>query len=441
MKETKNDESLDERIIYYSENQTDIAVGRSSCKDQSRMARKDNLLFNNSHLSKHHAQFSYVYGDMLLKDCGSTFGTTINDKYIFKDRWYTLLPDDVVGFIISRPSSSIAKIVSQFDGDYDIPLEEFSNPSIGIKLRFRAESGKLAFNVVDEGKGSTYVPSKVAKDSDGNYVSDDDDFYDKTNVQTPEPAVRATSYIMKNDPLGDDNEETKIMAGMEENGNEPNGLNDSLLDSHSDSMTGQFKEFNDLPSDLAVAKDQAIDNGSFDLSIVSESESEFGSESDLDSCLHSGSEDGSVVDNYVVIHTTEVDPYEEDESGDENEDEAELIDEGIFGSFSDSDGDDACSQDVSSDNCATLFDNVSELCDCSDSSLDGKQRKRSIGDLDDDSDDESVVHHDLKKIKLTPIDDESPVKQFFKEAGKGAIYVLATITALGIYGSTLENNG
>ena len=175
--EVKNEvSSLDERLIDYDVNKL-IYVRRGSQRDSRRVIGRDNLNFDNSHLSKEHACFQYRNGALYVKDCGSTFGTTVNDKFIVANRWHVLESCDTIGLIVSKPSTWIAKIVEKFPDHDDIPLEEFSNPPIGLKLRFDYLDDKLKFCVVKDDRDHESVSEVVPNDVSMNETYDTDAYY------------------------------------------------------------------------------------------------------------------------------------------------------------------------------------------------------------------------------------------------------------------------
>ncbi|CCE82457.1 Piso0_002184 [Millerozyma farinosa CBS 7064] len=139
----KRDEIKD-RFVILKDGQ-EISVKRASERDDTREESYDNLNFRNSHLSKEHAKFRLLNGRLWVRDNGSTFGTIINGSRIVPHKWFPLNEGDIIGFIIAIPSMAITKVVRRFENQDKILLSEFGEPSIGFSLQFELSENKIHF--------------------------------------------------------------------------------------------------------------------------------------------------------------------------------------------------------------------------------------------------------------------------------------------------------
>ncbi|KAK6463335.1 hypothetical protein DFJ63DRAFT_318462 [Scheffersomyces coipomensis] len=92
---------------------------------------------------------------------------------------------------------------------------------------------------------------------------------------------------------------------------------------------------------------------------------------------------------------------------------------------------DSISEDSNPD---TAFDAAVDEAQCCGYSIQPNPRKRSLWEIEDNEVD-SVDEPAKKKEKK----ETSYVKAFAREAGKGLLYVLATVVALGVYGGTISS--
>lgn len=123
----------DDRVVIYRG--LPIHVGRASFKDSLRAPRKDNFHFQNSHLLKSHAIVEKKEAGFCVQDTRSTFGTILNDHFLLPGFWFPLSAGDVLGFIISKPSSTVNDVVQKHKGEMEIPVSRFSSPEIGMRFK------------------------------------------------------------------------------------------------------------------------------------------------------------------------------------------------------------------------------------------------------------------------------------------------------------------
>lgn len=123
----------------------EISIRRASEADCSRAAARDNMFLVNSHISKHHGAIRLTKGEFYIKDNSSTFGTVLNDCFLVPGKWKCLADYDTVGFVVSRHSTSIQKIVGRFDDKTTstIPLREFGFPTVALQYKVLIDGNKL----------------------------------------------------------------------------------------------------------------------------------------------------------------------------------------------------------------------------------------------------------------------------------------------------------
>lgn len=167
-------EDIDNRVVDLTSD--GIHVRRASSKDPTRPIAKDNLNFLNSHLSKDHATIAIRDGKVLVKDNCSTFGTTINDNFIIPDHWFELKNEDVLGFIVSKPSEFVHDIHQKFatNENHLISLSNFANAALGLQFKVNVNEFTLSLVKILNGhkyfKAATETPEVT--DANGAFESD-----------------------------------------------------------------------------------------------------------------------------------------------------------------------------------------------------------------------------------------------------------------------------
>lgn len=463
----------DERLIDYDDGQL-IYVRRGSQRDSRRVIGKDNLNFDNSHLSKEHACFQYRNGALYVKDCGSTFGTTVNDKFIVANRWHLLESCDTIGLIVSKPSTWIAKIVKKFPDHDDIPLEEFSNPPIGLKLCFEYLDDKLKFSVVRIDRDHESVSEGVPIDASMNETYDTDAYYFDDCFEVGSKHPHECACAERSCTEGNENEaetESKPNNSSEDTG-KPNDFTThvevSLLDCKDTDGNADLdihEPHLEISSthEVVDAKSENLDDdegcsfGQFTSELISDSEIA----SDSDSLSGFSSSESGSSSSSSSSSSSRSSSSASSSISESNDSELELDTSIIIANIN---SDEECADHDDGWGCHTFsgFNNSnseeSTICglqhaivpvldhteDCLDSfitsgsSSSESSRKRSFDEYQDDIQ-SSDEEHKSKKIKLPSTEDKFTFKSIAKEVAKGALYALATITALGVYGSTIDN--
>lgn len=471
--EVKNEvSSLDERLINYDDEKL-IYVRRGSQRDSRRVISRDNLNFDNSHLSKEHACFQYKNGALYVKDCGSTFGTTVNDKFIVANKWHVLESCDTIGLIVSKPSTWIAKIVKKFPDHDDIPLEEFSNPPIGLKLRFAYLDDKLKFGVVRDDRDHESVSEVVPIDVSMNETYDTDAYYfdnclevgkkhphecacaERSCTEGNEDEVEPESKFNNNpDDTGKSNdfithEEVSqldckdIECNADLDIHEPHlevSITQEVIDAKSENLDDEescsFGHFtSELISDSEIASDSdslsGFSSSDSDSSSSSSSSSSSGSSSGSSSSSSISDESEPELDTSIIIANINSDDVCADHDGWSCQN---------FSGFTNSNSEESTIYGLPHAIVPVLDRTGDSLDPCitSESSNTEGRKKRSFDEYQDDIQ-SSDEEHESKKVKLPSTEDKFTFKSIAKEVVKGALYALATITALGVYGSTIDN--
>lgn len=468
----KDEPFLDERLIDYNDEKL-IYVRRGSQRDSRRIIGKNNLNFENSHLSKEHACLQYRDGILFIKDCGSTFGTTINDKFIVANTWHLLGLSDTIGFIVSKPSTCIAKIVKKYPSDRDIPLEEFSNPPIGLRLSFEySGDNQLKFSVVKDDKDSRPLSKDESLETNANETYDTDAYYFDDCLEVDKKHPKECSCAERSCTEGNEEEfECKVVeteVQLDNSHQDTDKQCEFVTDVETSSLdvkgTVGNSNLNDHELDLdissthesRVAKSEDLDDvescsfGHFTSEIISESdldsESDFSSEfsnSDSNSSSNSSSSSSSSSDSSSSISES-------------NESDPELDTSGFIGNIDLEEANDwscrniSCSITSGSNSQGSItcglplaivpvLDRTEGLLNTSHlEPYNENKKKRSFDEYQGDIQ-SSDEEHESKKIKPSPAKDNFTFKTIAKEVAKGVFYALATITALGIYGSTIDN--
>lgn len=469
--EVKNEvSSLDERLINYDDEKL-IYVRRGSQRDSRRVIGRDNLNFDNSHLSKEHACLQYKNGALYVKDCGSTFGTTVNDKFIVANKWHVLESCDTIGLIVSKPSTWIAKIVKKFPDHDDIPLEEFSNPPIGLKLRFAYLDDKLKFGVVRDDRDHESVSEVVPIDVSMNETYDTDAYYFDNCLEVGKKHPHECACAERSCTEGNEDEvepESKFNSNSDDTGksndfitheevsqldckdiecnadldiNEPHlevSITQEVIDAKSENLDDEEScSFGHFTSELISDSEIASDSDS--LSGFSSSDSDSDSSSSSSSSSSSGSSSGSSIsdesepelDTSIIIANINSDDVCADHDGWSCQN---------FSGFTNSNSEKSTIYGLPHAIVPVLDRTGDSLDPCitSESSNAEGRKKRSFDEYQDDIQ-SSDEEHESKKAKLPSTEDKFTFKSIAKEVVKGALYALATITALGVYGSTIDN--
>ena len=124
----------------------EIPIGRASAKHADRAAKKSNMFFDNSHLSKTHAKLSITNKVLYLEDLCSTFGTVWNNNLLVPNKKVAVKEGDRIGFVLNRPSSSIKEMIKKSSGAAMIPMDTLLNPLVQLVfsvISFDEEEGSL----------------------------------------------------------------------------------------------------------------------------------------------------------------------------------------------------------------------------------------------------------------------------------------------------------
>lgn len=391
---------FEERMVNIKEGER-VLVCRSSKKGKERVETKDNLVFDNRHLSKLHASLVKKNGVLYLRDEKSTFGTLLNGQYLRRNEFYKVSPLDVIGFIISKPSKEIRRVVDENSELAMIPLKTFGTPKVALKLSYRVEGDSYIFSVASWNDcpyedscrlGLTlYKPLEQVLENEDDFGSENQLGYNKKKQDLSESDQ--VEFEVDTSQC-----HSKSTANEEEDGDYSSDLKNL-------SYKGWRPEFN-LHSDFG-----------WDSGFVFDSEDSIEPDEDYTSSQMDSAESGSLyLSDSRATSTTSFDGSTENSS-------KEIIDseeEEAFG------GDDCCSVD--------RWLNPDTL-------KSSNSRKRKFSDYVNDllSDEEEVCVAGDRTNKKAKLDSErTSVTTFAKELAKGTFYVVATLTAIGVYGGYLE---
>lgn len=124
----------------------EMLIGRASAKHPERVAKKSNMLFENSHLSKVHAKLLIINKVLYLEDLSSTFGTIWNNHLLIPHKKVAICEGDRIGFVLNKPSTSIKNLTRNASGSAMVGLEILLNPLAQLVfsiVSFDAEEGSL----------------------------------------------------------------------------------------------------------------------------------------------------------------------------------------------------------------------------------------------------------------------------------------------------------
>lgn len=470
-------------------------IGRASAKEGDRTAKSSNFFIRNSHLSKAHARVWAKDGEVYLQDVGSTFGTVWNHNLLAPDKEVMLSAGDTVGFVINRPSFVIRNLYLKNMPLQMMPLDKLLNPR--VQLQFTVHSTRNSRLVLVPANDPT---SDATGDMSGNYedVTYVEDTPPSVVVELDEDSFK--TEVSGHDSDEDAPEEEKIVKEVTssisqilcdivtEKQEDTVDYDEEESEFNSFSMNGLTHYYNDgvedwEEEDVKVTLVEALDGAeSFD-----EEDVQVPSGEDLDLDISSDEEDEEEVlvalcpsedephiilkccqmpKNWAKIHDCEIPPamllddehYKsadddtynyssaEWETEDEHLSEHESDFEGINipprpnYKYEEKPGDESSDEEYVYEDRYADEETISEA---------------DSADLAEESADEDEVvvveaapaskkrTYDEADLEEEPIDTPPvPTKKAYKvlkEVGRGALYVLATVFAMGVYGSTLED--
>lgn len=418
----KRDE-IQDRFVNLKDGQ-EISVKRASERDDTREEKHDNLNFRNSHLSKEHAKFRLLNGRLWVRDNGSTFGTIVNGSRIVPHKWFPLDEGDIIGFIIAIPSMAITKVVRRFENQDKILLSEFGDPSIGFSVQFEVLENKVHFfpapaaaEGVDDVQETPFIVERES--SEPEVTNAFEDKYSCQNMFSDEEVSR----------------EVESVATLHKDSENEDFDDQSTINSTTDALLALLKVGELLrdapPLDTSEASigdndsqrswkpyDRNYSRGFSDYGLVSDtiSDSEETPESDQEEA--SDSENLSMVSSY-------------------REEECDISRPCLM------------TIDTHETTCLSLPEYKPSDCDQIygskfEQNLQHVNRKRcyddllvsdSIADADIDTNNEPETK---KRKRFAAPSFSGACRSLLKEATRGAFYVAATILAMGVYGSSLQ---
>lgn len=463
----------DERIITVSHNYQ-VMIRRASLKDTTRIANVNNLYFKDSHLSKLHASIKLENDKLYIMDCHSTFGTVLNFDYLLPGHWHEIKSGDLVGFIISRPSASINELLDAWtEPTTKIPLTHFHNPSIGLQFKVSIIDKIIKFEPIRLLKYSSLHPTT----NEDNKADENTDQLVDSNENSMTQIIDSPMTCKVRSPIP--TVTPKATPIVTPNTNTPKASTPVEIKSVE---IGKTIPVINLDSDRTpeVSNTNPIINESYEDQEINKTLDRATHESEFPNieCSNSNAEDMSLAKNCVI----DMDLAQEDEVF--TLDEEFFIDEiksqsknsydkcdsdsdrsiglGFLSTDSSNSSENSFSSDSQStseeseldDESVSCSDNEISHADISDSNepvpvlpsacfklndaFNPRKRSFESEDLEEDEDycDEDIdLRHRPKKSRT-----EERFKNIAKEVGKALVYVLATITALGVYGGSLDKN-
>lgn len=99
-------------------------IGRASLTEPLRQEKNDNLLFENGHMLKRHAELRWRKRDIYLMDL-SSLGTMLNNELLVPGLAVKVAVGDTIGFAVSMPLENLKKLVvdAQISRRETIPLK------------------------------------------------------------------------------------------------------------------------------------------------------------------------------------------------------------------------------------------------------------------------------------------------------------------------------
>ncbi|OVF10300.1 hypothetical protein A9F13_02g00968 [Clavispora lusitaniae] len=433
-----------------------VTVGRASPRDDARSAKSCNMYIRNTHLSKSHARLWADSDVVYVEDCGSTFGTVLNNQLLLPNTRVRLFEGDTLGFIVNRPSSVLGQMRS--NATSAVPLEKLLNPRVQLQFSV-AEYDPVAQTLVLSPVNDVAADASVLLQEDVTYAeatpemhgSDDLDRIDESAA----PSVDAAAF-------SDGESVESEWSGMDKSGKS----NDTAdVDSETSVIdTGRVLDSDDdAPEEEAIIKEKSVtfndanfsddDDDPYSFRQCSESE---------DSFVNARIEDDEVMVYRPVVkyHVVDCDVpgmsvyFEEDYN---SEDDETYMQEFVQPDVSEpSDSDDYDLDDYDSDDVDQMVDLVSQC-------MESESEAESDGDYssefsDTDSPDTSRTSQDTSssssskkrsrdeaeldepsKVEEQPAPKRSVIGTVAKEAAKGVLYAAGTIVALAAYGSFLES--
>lgn len=155
-----------DRTILLKEGES-IDVQRASMRDLDRTPSGANLCFDHNQLSKYHATLTNDGGVLKIKDTDSSFGTFVNNQYLFQDIYYPVQDGSIVSFIMVKSFEEIRNKTGGLTRSHEpIMLEYFGSPKL-----------LLSFGVSIQNKNNCLIVDfkRLGKMSKGNRESFKDD--------------------------------------------------------------------------------------------------------------------------------------------------------------------------------------------------------------------------------------------------------------------------
>jgi hypothetical protein len=473
----------DERIVTVPKDHQ-VMIRRASLKDLSRIANVNNLYFKDSHLSKLHASIKLENGKLYLMDCHSTFGTILNFDYLLPGQWHEIKNGDLIGFIISRPSASIYEVVDSWtEPSNKIPLSHFQNPSIGLQFKVSVIDNIIKFLPIRLLKYASLNPTTNEENitNEDTTKNENDDLLIDSNENSTTQIIDSSMAYTVASPIRTVTPKTTPIITSTFNTPKPSTPVEPKSTESTKSIASV--ELNSVETPEISSTKLSIN----EVSKGQEVNNTFGNNTHKSESSNNES-NSEIADNVNFVKKCIFDMDFTDKDGYSRVDEELLIDESKlqsedlsddFDSNSDSESDDSIdsfSSDSSNDSRLSFSSDSqstneeSEVSDISDSVsvseneishsdvfdtnklvpissnpcfelndiLNPRKRNFESDDLDDDEDycDEEIeLRHRRKKPRS-----EERFKHIAKEVGKALVYILGTITALGVYGSSLDKN-
>ncbi|CAK7901647.1 hypothetical protein CAAN1_11S03840 [[Candida] anglica] len=405
----------------------EVPIKRASYKDQSREAKENNLFFHNTHLSKNHASLKFFKNGLYIRDCSSTFGTVLNGQVLSPTCWFPLENNDVVRFIILKPSSFISDVFKRFGFSNSVDLLEFENAQTGLAFQIAiTDTNNVWFTPMSDSQLKRFYVSRPKDRVLIHPVSSTGD------QELPEGTdgwglPLETEDEESNEDGNDSSQPVEVTGSF-------NGVGKTT--------PGGMAEENDEEDDDDEEEDDDDDDEDEDVEEVDEDDEEVEEDEDEDHV------EGEYISD-LSISDEEYDRQKQPGLTEEDSDwENELqccrknsCDEIIFDDYDINSDLTVGEDDLTVDENSSVEDDEDDEDDVEVYYI--TNRKRLHDEMDDDYDeldeDETVVMSFPSKKQKKESDHaiSSTLKTIGKEVFKGSLYVLATVVALGVYGQSI----
>ena len=128
----------------FSLGENPVLIGRENTESNP------DITLHDEYISRRHAEISFKNNCFLLRDLGSTNGTTVDEVRLTPEKYYTLKQDSVIGLGIS---DSGARVTLRFKETPSVSTTRIE----AAKIR---ESSSISWLRIDESRGEIWVDEK-----------------------------------------------------------------------------------------------------------------------------------------------------------------------------------------------------------------------------------------------------------------------------------------